>query len=76
MAKQLTTTTPELIGKLYEAFGVTPPQGRALNKVIVVLEPGKPAIFDEHTFLLEDAPVVETPAADPAGPAPDPVANN
>lgn len=48
--------TPELVNELYKVIGAKPPEGRALNRVVVILEANKPVTIEERTFPVADVP--------------------
>jgi hypothetical protein len=56
MSKAPKITDPVIIKGVYDLLGLTAAPDRALVKVVVILEPGKPVLVTENSLPLIDMP--------------------
>lgn len=70
MARNVKITDEATISAVYAALDLKAPEDRALARITVILEPGKPIRLTEDTVLFFDTPEPEKSATETAPNAP------
>jgi len=70
MARNIKLTDEATISAVYAALDLKAPEDRALARITVILEPGKPVRLTEDTVLFFDAPEPDKAAIETAPDAP------